>query len=199
MVDALKSLMSTLTDAITCQVFEQVRRAMEAANPARPLPHFDHPPVHEGEPSHRLERIPSPRYTERGREVSRSDQSGRPYTEQLGRREAMDSLAAPHRGQLPKVRGHPMLRRPPPMIAPPKPQNARNYCKLHKQSGHTTTECRELKKALHELAYRFLKKGSRLLRREQEPAQPQPRGSHGHNSWGLCGRNNSVILERSTQ
>ncbi|KAJ8423078.1 hypothetical protein Cgig2_003584 [Carnegiea gigantea] len=42
------------------------------------------------------------------------------------------------------------------------------------------TECRELKKALHELAHkgqidRFLKRGPRFLRREQEPAQPQPR------------------------
>ncbi|KAJ8430519.1 hypothetical protein Cgig2_012918 [Carnegiea gigantea] len=49
---------------------------------------------------------------------------------------------------------------------------------IHEQSGHTTTECRELKKALHELADkgqidRFLKRGSRFLRREQGPAQPQ--------------------------
>ncbi|KAJ8419440.1 LOW QUALITY PROTEIN: hypothetical protein Cgig2_027360 [Carnegiea gigantea] len=67
------------------------------------------------------------------------------------------------------VRGHPMLRRPPPMTAPPKPQNARKYCEFHEQSGHAMIECRELKKALHELA----DKGQQFLRREQEPAQPQ--------------------------
>ncbi|KAJ8440093.1 hypothetical protein Cgig2_025292 [Carnegiea gigantea] len=73
-----------------------------------------------------------------------------------------------------EVRGHPMLRRP-----PPKPQNARNYCNFYEQSGHTITECRQLKKVLHELADkgqidRFLKRGPWFLRREQEPAQPQP-------------------------
>jgi len=51
-----------------------------------------------------------------------------------------------------EVRGHPMLRRPPPMTAPPRPQKARKYCEFHEQNGHTTTECRELEKALHELA-----------------------------------------------
>jgi len=38
------------------------------------------------------------------------------------------------------------------MTAPPKLKNARKYYEFHEQSGHTTTECRELKKALHELA-----------------------------------------------
>jgi len=45
-----------------------------------------------------------------------------------------------------------MLQRLPPMTAPPKPQNAWKYCEFYEQSGYTTTECRELKKALHELA-----------------------------------------------
>jgi len=49
------------------------------------------------------------------------------------------------------------------MTAPLRPQNARKYCDFHEQSGHTTTECRELKKALQELADkeqidRFLKR-----------------------------------------
>ncbi|KAJ8442978.1 hypothetical protein Cgig2_019551 [Carnegiea gigantea] len=60
-----------------------------------------------------------------------------------------------------EVRRHPMLRRPPPMTAPPKPTK---YCEFHKQSEHTTVECRKLKKTLHELADKcqidcFLKKG----------------------------------------
>ncbi|KAJ8437661.1 hypothetical protein Cgig2_028599 [Carnegiea gigantea] len=105
--------MSTTTDTITLQVSGQVKRAIEAANWARLLSHFDY------------------------------------------------------------VRGHPILRRSPPMTAPPKLQNGRKYCEFHEQRGHTTTECWELKKALHELADkgqidRFLKRGPR-------PAQPQPR------------------------
>ena len=51
-----------------------------------------------------------------------------------------------------EVRGHPMLRRSLPMTAPLKPQIARKCCEFHEHSKHTTFECRELKKALHELA-----------------------------------------------
>ncbi|KAJ8420443.1 LOW QUALITY PROTEIN: hypothetical protein Cgig2_015292 [Carnegiea gigantea] len=53
-----------------------------------------------------------------------------------------------------------------PMTMAPKPQNARNYCKFHKQSGHTTNERREPKKALHELADKDLpipKEGTAVL------------------------------------
>ena len=35
------------------------------------------------------------------------------------------------RSILMEVRGHPMLQRPPPMTAPPKPLNARKYCEFH--------------------------------------------------------------------
>ncbi|KAJ8451982.1 hypothetical protein Cgig2_016563 [Carnegiea gigantea] len=113
MVDALKNFMSTMMDTITWQVSEQVKMAMEAANSARPFPHFDYVPTNGCEPSHRQEHVPSPRYTEQEWE-----------------------------------------------------------------SRHTTTKCRELKKALYELAEkgqidRLLKKGPRFFRREQEPAQPQ--------------------------
>ncbi|KAJ8424431.1 hypothetical protein Cgig2_010660 [Carnegiea gigantea] len=156
MVDALKSLMSTMADAVTRRVSEQVKRTIEATSSARPPVAFEYPLVHEGEPSHRSGTIPSPRPTERGRGVSQSDQSGRLSTG-----------------------GHPMLRRPPPMITPPRPQNTRKYCEFYEQSGHAMTECRELKKALHELADkgqidRFLKKGPRLRRQGQEPAPPPP-------------------------
>ncbi|KAJ8436715.1 hypothetical protein Cgig2_027386 [Carnegiea gigantea] len=70
-----------------------------------------------------------------------------------------------------QVRGHPMLRRPPPMTAPSTPHNAQKYYEFHEQNRHTRAECRELKKALHKLADkgqidRFLKKGPCFLRRE---------------------------------
>ncbi|KAJ8421184.1 LOW QUALITY PROTEIN: hypothetical protein Cgig2_011312 [Carnegiea gigantea] len=190
-MDALESLMSTMADAITRQVSEQVRRAMEAASLARPHPPFDYPLVHEREPSHRPERMLSPRYAEHGRELSRSDWSGRPNTGQLGRRATMGPTGRLTQGETIRSiaactpyathsRGHPMLRRPPFMTAPPKPQNARKYYGFHEQSGHTTIERRELKKALHELADkgqidRFLRIGPRFLRREQEPTPPLPR------------------------
>jgi len=63
------------------------------------------------------------------------------------------------------------------MTAPPKPHNARKYCKFHEQKGHTAAECRELKKALHELADKgqighCLTKGPRFLCGEWEPPQP---------------------------
>ncbi|KAJ8444452.1 hypothetical protein Cgig2_005974 [Carnegiea gigantea] len=79
-----------------------------------------------------------------------------------------------------EVRGHPILWRLPPMTTPLRPQNAWKYCEFHEQSGHTTTECRELKKALYKLADngqidRFLKRGPRFIRREQEPTPPPPR------------------------
>ncbi|KAJ8449192.1 hypothetical protein Cgig2_027194 [Carnegiea gigantea] len=84
-----------MTDAITCQVSEQVKRAMEAANPATPLPHFDSVPVHRCEPSHWAKGISSPCYMEWGREVSQSYQSSHPYTEQPGQHAAMGPTGRP--------------------------------------------------------------------------------------------------------
>ncbi|KAJ8433991.1 LOW QUALITY PROTEIN: hypothetical protein Cgig2_012684 [Carnegiea gigantea] len=173
-----------MTDAITWQVSKQVKRAMEAANSSRPLPDVDYIPTHGGEPSHRLERIPSPRYTEREREVSWSDRSGRPYTEQLGRCAAARPSAAPRRGQRPnqQLLPHPMEpisgRLPGSRSKSRIPSLGDRY-----QSGHATTECPELKKALYELPDkgqidRFLKRGPR---------------------WGPYGRDNLVSLESSAQ
>ena len=57
-----------------------------------------------------------------------------------------------------------MLRRPKPIDTSVKSRNKNKYCEYHEDHGHTTAECRELKKALHELADQgqlnhFLKKG----------------------------------------
>ncbi|KAJ8444577.1 hypothetical protein Cgig2_013856 [Carnegiea gigantea] len=147
---------------------------MGAANSARPLPHFDYVPTTSCEPSHRKVCVLSPHYIEREREASRSNQSGRPYSGHHDRHAAAATRLSrrPIQGQTAKSatastpfathsRGHPMLQRPPPTTAPPKPQNTQKHCDFHEQNGHTTTECRELKKALHELA-------------DKEPAQPQP-------------------------
>ncbi|KAJ8419590.1 hypothetical protein Cgig2_006837 [Carnegiea gigantea] len=145
-----------MTDAVTRQVSEQVKRAMEAANLARLLPHFDYIPTHGGEPSHRPERIPSPRYIE---------QDGRPYAKQLGRRVAAGPSGRPTQGVTAKS------------------TTASTHYTTHSRRtayGHTMTECQELKKALHELTDKgqidgFLMRGLRFLGQEQELAQPQPR------------------------
>ncbi|KAJ8427496.1 hypothetical protein Cgig2_028167 [Carnegiea gigantea] len=192
--------MSVMTETITRHVSEQVKRAMEAGNLARPLPHFDYVPITGCEPSHRQVHVPSPHSTEMEREASWSNRGGRPYSGHHDRHTAMAVRPSSHpiQGQtaksttaytpyathsrwtawLEEQMGHPMLQRPPPITVTPMPQNARKYCEFYEQNGHTTTECRELKKGLHELADkgridRFLKRGPHFLRREQEPAQPQ--------------------------
>ncbi|KAJ8430169.1 LOW QUALITY PROTEIN: hypothetical protein Cgig2_028055 [Carnegiea gigantea] len=73
------------------------------------------------------------------------------------------------------VREHPMLKRPQPMTMTPKPNNVQHYCEFHEENMHTTAECRELRKALHELIDHFLKRGSLFLHKEHEPARPEPR------------------------
>ncbi|KAJ8438939.1 hypothetical protein Cgig2_012834 [Carnegiea gigantea] len=146
-----------MMDTITQQVSEQVKMAMETANSAMPLPHFDYIPAHGGEPSHRPERVPSP---------------------PLLKAKAGGVSVEPERSALYEVRGHPMLQRPPLMTAPPKPQNARKYCEFHVQSEHTTTECRDLKKALHELADKAwkaqLRSAQQVLTTKQVPRTAVP-------------------------
>jgi len=83
------------------------------------------------------------------------------------------------RSILTKVRGHPMLKRPPPMTLPPKPYNAWKYYEFHEQNGHVTAEFQELRKALHELADKgqidqCLKRGLHFLQEEHESTQPEP-------------------------
>ncbi|KAJ8432365.1 hypothetical protein Cgig2_014984 [Carnegiea gigantea] len=176
--------MTVMTDTIIRQVSEQVERAMEAANSARPLPHFDYVPTTGCEPSHRQDRVSSPRQIERERETSRSNCSGRSHTKQYYRHVTARSSGRPIPGETAKST----------TTSTPYATHSRRTAWLDEQEqtskprgetsgrrrGHTTTECRNLKKALHKLADkgqidRFLKRGSRFLRQEQESAQPQPR------------------------
>ncbi|KAJ8419986.1 hypothetical protein Cgig2_025349 [Carnegiea gigantea] len=163
--------MSTIADTITRQFSEQVKRAMEVAGSAKP--------VHEDEPSCRPEGMPSLHPVERSCEVARSDRSDRLLDGRQGGVQRWTPSPDPHEGKL-QSQGHPILRRPPPMMAPPRPQNAQKCCEFHDQNGHTMTEFRELKKALYELADKgqidwFLKRGPRFLWQEQTIAPPLPR------------------------
>ena len=63
-----------------------------------------------------------------------------------------------------EIKGHPMLRKPQPITVALKPHKTQMYCEFHEQKGRTTTKCKELKKAVHELVGKgqidcFLKRG----------------------------------------
>jgi len=79
-----------------------------------------------------------------------------------------------------QVKGHPMLRKPQPMIAMPNPHIVRKYYEFQEQNGHATAECSELKKALDELIDkgqidRFLKRRPQFLRKEHNHECTEPR------------------------
>jgi len=78
-----------------------------------------------------------------------------------------------------EVKEDPILKKSQPVTTASKPHNAQKYCEFHKQNGHTIAECRELRKALHELTNKgqidcFLKRGPRFLRKECEPKRQEP-------------------------
>ena len=111
------------------------------------------------------------------------------------------------RSILMEVKEHPMLKRPSSMTSALKPHSMRKYCELHEQHGHTTAGCRELRKALHDLANKgqidfFLKRGPHFLQKEREPAQPDPETrvlyrTSSHHCRRICRGYHSVHLEAS--
>ncbi|KAJ8423014.1 hypothetical protein Cgig2_013486 [Carnegiea gigantea] len=100
-MDALKNFMPTMTDTIMQQASKQVQRAMEAANSARPLLHFDYVPTTACEPSHWLTCVLSPHHTDRDYEASQSNRNGRPRMGNHDRLAAVTSLLSsrPDQGQ----------------------------------------------------------------------------------------------------
>ncbi|KAJ8432948.1 hypothetical protein Cgig2_020578 [Carnegiea gigantea] len=186
--------MSTMTDAIMQQVSEQVKKVVEATSSARPLPHFEHVPTRDASPP--IDTIlQHPSVTARAYKkafmvVGTSDlrrtttvvplglmpsititqvmdaQRGQPLRQCLIR-DTLDKLldlkskSKPHAPRGGSLSGNVLL------------------SAFHEQNGHTIVECRELRKALHQLAdkgqiNRFLKWGPRFLRNDREPTWPEP-------------------------
>ncbi|KAJ8426727.1 hypothetical protein Cgig2_011548 [Carnegiea gigantea] len=185
-VDTLKNLLSNISDTTIQQATEQVKQAMAIANAARPPPTFDCVPSTGYEPSHRHALVRSHHHSDELREVVHPDKEERSHGENCEQSIGVDALQSRHLNLgrpaklttastiLMEVKEHTMLKRLQPMITAPKPHNTRKYCKFHEQNGHTTTKCRELRMALHELPDkgqidRFLKRGPRFLRKEHEP------------------------------
>jgi len=78
-----------------------------------------------------------------------------------------------------EIKGHPMLKKPQPMNVALKQHNVHKYCEFHEQNGHTTAECRELKKAFYELADKwqidwFLKGCARAFLKDLTRACEEP-------------------------
>ncbi|KAJ8434126.1 hypothetical protein Cgig2_024244 [Carnegiea gigantea] len=204
--------MSTLTDAITRQVSEQVKKAVEAASLARPLPHFEHMPT--GSASPPVDTIlQHPPVVARGYKKTLIAVE----TSNLGRKTTVVPL-----GLMPTItiaqvmdaqRGHPMLQclmrhtldEPLGSKSKSKPHAPReespsgnallSAVRTHPYrskgsphaeetasydlGAHTIVECRELRKALHELANkgqtdRFLKRDPWFLRKDREPDPRRP-------------------------
>ncbi|KAJ8427010.1 hypothetical protein Cgig2_004212 [Carnegiea gigantea] len=73
----------------------------------------------------------------------------------------------------------PFSSKPQSMTTTSKPYNAWKYYELYKQNTYTTAECRELKKAFHELINKgyinhFLKRSPRSLRKDCDLARKEP-------------------------
>ncbi|KAJ8425695.1 hypothetical protein Cgig2_018917 [Carnegiea gigantea] len=164
-MDALKNFMSTMTGTIMEQVSEWVKKAVETASSARPLPRFEYVLITCCEPFYRHAPMVSHRHGEEMREAPHADRNGRSWGERRDRSIVTDALhnSRPSHGR--QARSTTAL--------------TLYVNRLVLGTGADTTECRELRKALHELADkgqidRFLKGGPCFLREEREPAQPEP-------------------------
>ncbi|KAJ8425224.1 hypothetical protein Cgig2_002963 [Carnegiea gigantea] len=169
-MDALKNLMTTMTDSILQQVTEHVRKTMKVVSSMRPLPTFDYVPT-AGCKSHPADHLGSAHGLVR-RARADLEASGSNLLEVVHSQVAFNLGAhtvCPHEG-------HPMLKKPQPIVVVLKLNNTRKYCEFHEQNGHTIEG---LRKALHEHTYEgqiyHLKRGPWTLRKDCDLACQGPR------------------------
>ncbi|KAJ8427590.1 hypothetical protein Cgig2_032778 [Carnegiea gigantea] len=144
---------------------------MEAASSARPLPRFDYAPNTGCEPSHRHAPVCLNATLPDLGTAGKVNYSLNTVRNTFLTNRPVRSARANLEGKL-KDGGEPLS------IA--STANARAVPLETGANGHTTAECRELRKALHGLADKgqiawFLKRGPRFLREEREPARPESR------------------------
>ncbi|KAJ8444460.1 hypothetical protein Cgig2_024024 [Carnegiea gigantea] len=84
--------MSTMTDTIMQQVTKQMKKAMEATNSARPLPHFDYMPTTGCEPSYRHVPVALHHHSDEVREVACPDRNDRSRGENCDWSIGMDAI-----------------------------------------------------------------------------------------------------------
>lgn len=107
------------------------------------------------------------RSKERTKGDDRKKGRSHPQKEARPQREAdSDRFRVSRREILMEVKDHPMLKRPEPIKTPSKFRNQKKWCEYHKELGHETSECWDLRKALDELADRgkldrFVKRGDK--------------------------------------
>ncbi|KAJ8427058.1 hypothetical protein Cgig2_006735 [Carnegiea gigantea] len=167
---ALKNLISTMTDIILQQVptmgCEPSHRHALVGSPLREIAHPERDGQSQGEYRNRSKGVVASRAHKTiprkpAKSATAKSQQGRsmPYTTHSGCTswfEEQEQTSKP-RGEI--LRRQRALKRRPirertrgPLSEALQPQNVQKYYEFHEQSGHTTAECRELKKALHELA-----------------------------------------------
>ncbi|KAJ8434233.1 hypothetical protein Cgig2_005912 [Carnegiea gigantea] len=159
-MDALKNFLTTMTHTLQQQVAKQVKKTMEAASSMRALPAFDYKPTRGCEPFSRRDHAGLQREGDGLHDTSRPSANERPHKERRDH--------------------HPMLKKPQPMTADLESHSVQKYCQFYEQKGDTTVECKELKKALHELTdkgqiYHFLERGKRFFHEDLVRAREEPR------------------------
>ncbi|KAJ8427828.1 hypothetical protein Cgig2_001639 [Carnegiea gigantea] len=183
--------MSTMTGTIMQQISKQVKKAVEAVSSAWPLPCFKYVPAAGCEPFYRHAPVASHHHSGGRREAPCADRNDRSRAKNCdssvgakalhshrpshGRPVRSTTASTPYATHSRRSSWFEDARAPYADKATPDDLST----KALKRKGHTTAKCRELRKALHELADkgqigRFLKKGPHFLLEEHEPVQPEP-------------------------